>query len=376
MLKLPMRHPFIFSNLSLLLLLLLTTAAFPQARAALPSDEKKVESEMNSEDDGSVDKNKPELHADDGIPLEAAPEPPPTMAPPPPPEMKAEEPPNPPQKEPEPEIHPVQEAPLTYDGTTRATTSGRGEPLFDWSKHRGEQEVEHPFRERGLIRITKDREYIYKVKESEQKHAMSFRAGLFHPSRLANPDAPKQDSGRTFDENYSQSNAPAFMLTYEWQLWQTPIGKWALQVGSGAFIAQGNGHFVVTGSTSPNQGLTPREVFTFLLVPLNIGPVYRLQLFHRQMVVPYAEGGGTLFSFAELRDDNKGPKAGGSIGAYAAGGLALNLTYFDALSRIQLDREYGINAVYLTAEFRQIVSITQRYDFTSNMVNGGFLMEY
>jgi hypothetical protein len=46
------------------------------------------------------------------------------------------------------------------------------------------------------------------------------------------------------------------------------------------------------------------------------------------------------------------------------------------MSAIQLDREYGINRVYLTAEFRGIVSITQNYDFTSNLINGGLLMEF
>jgi hypothetical protein len=332
----------------------------------LPTDEKKIEQEIDDEDDGSptvnAQPNANELHPDDGLPLTDVP-PPPEMAPPA-------------AKDAPPEPQPVQQDADTYDGTTRATKSGRGEPLFDWSKHQGEQEVEHPFRERGLIRITKSREYLYKIDETEQKHAASFTAGMFHPGNLSNPDAAGE-VGSTFDDNYQQSDAPAFTVTYEWQFWPSAIGKWGIQAGSGAYIAQGNGHFVVhDGATNPNAGLTPREVFTFAVIPLNLGVVYRLQMFHRQMVVPYGLGGGTVFSFAELRDDNKGPKFGGSLGAYFAGGVALNLTYFDALSRIQLDREYGINAVYLTAEFRQIVAITQRYDFTSSLVNAGFLMEY
>lgn len=279
-------------------------------------------------------------------------------------------------KEEPPPVMRTEETPITrptepeYDGTTRATHSGRGEPIFDWSKHQGELEVEHPFRERGLIRITRDRDYIYTVKESDQSRAMSFRGGLFHPDRLENPQDAGQP-GATFDDNYEASNAPAILMTYEWQFWPSAIGKWAFQVGSGFFVAQGHGHFV----GGVNAGLTPRETFTFLMIPLNVGMAYRMQFWHRQMVVPYAEGGGSVLSFAELRDDNHGPKAGGTLGAYFAAGGALNLTYFDPMSRIQLDREYGINAVYLTAEFRQLITM-QKYDFTSNMLAGGFLMEY
>lgn len=247
-------------------------------------------------------------------------------------------------------------------------SASSGEKIFDWSKHQGEREVPHPFREKGLIRITRDKDYIYKVDESDQKRAFDFKAGMFDPQNLANPE-----TGVTFEENYQQTQNPAFMINYEWQLWHSPVGKWGIRAGTGAFVAQGNGHFA---SNSANAGLIPREVFTFILVPLNVGAVYRLQIWHRQMLVPYAEGGGTLFGFAETRDDDKPPKFGGSTGAYFAGGVALNLTYFDALSRIQLDREYGINAVFLTAEYRHVESIQKSYDFTSDLVNAGFLMEY
>lgn len=330
--------------------------------AASSEDETTIEQEIDQEDDGSPDGPM------DGLP-ESEVTPPPAFDEPLSPET------SPPATAAEPEQEPqlLHDEPA-YDGTTRATQSGQGEPIFDWSKHQGETEVPHPFREKGLIRITKDREYLYKVNESPQSRAFTFHVGLYHPNELANPDNPGQ-VGATFDENYQSSNSPSIMLDYEWQLWKSPVGKWGLKVGSGLFVAQGNGHFAA-GSGNPNAGLTPREVFTFALVPVNVGAVYRLQLWHRQMLVPYAEGGGTLFGFSEFRDDNKGPKFGGALGAYFAAGGALNLTYFDPRSRIRLDREYGINAVYLTAEFRQIISITKRYDFTSNLVNGGFLMEY
>ncbi len=243
--------------------------------------------------------------------------------------------------------------------------------VFDWQGKDNEQEVDHPFYEKGLIRIDKDRKYIYKVDESEQKRAISVRMGFLELVNLENPDQAGQ-AGASFDENYDASNAPAVLVDYEWELFKSPLGKFNLKAGAGAFYAQGNGHFV----SGTNENLEPREVFTFFAIPLSAGAVYRMQIWHNQLLVPYAEGGGTAFGFAEFRDDDKGPKFGGAPAAYFAGGGALNLTYFDALSRIMLDREYGINRIYLTGEYRAYVGLSQNYDFTSDFFNGGLLMEF
>ena len=256
-----------------------------------------------------------------------------------------------------------------YDGSERATSSSSGEPIFDWSKHKGETEVQHPFAPKGLIRVTKDLTYVYKTEEIEQTRAMTFKAGVFDPSRLSNPDEAGLP-GANFSDNYA-ATSPALMLDYEWQKWRGALGKIGLRAGGGLFLVQGHGHFV----GGVNAGLTPKEIFTFVTVPLNVGLVYRMNFGRRPMFVPYVEGGGTIFTFGELRDDNKAPKLGAAFGAYAAAGVGFNLTYFDAMSRIQLDREYGISAIFLTAEFRELIAFS-RYDFTSPLINGGFCMEF
>jgi len=244
-----------------------------------------------------------------------------------------------------------------------------GEKIFDWSKHENETTVKHPFAEKGLIKIGKDKTYYYKVKESEQKRAASFHIGVYDPSNLSNPDS---DFKASFYDNYDQSQNPAVIFEYEWQGWQSAIGKFGIRAGTGILVAQGNGHF----ASGVNQALTPREQFTFFALPNTLGAVYRMHLFHRQLLVPYAEGGGLAWTFSEFRDDNKAPKFGGALGAYGAVGVAFNLTYFDYLTRIQLDREYGINACYMTAEYRHVFTLSQRFDFTSDYFNGGFLMEF
>lgn len=254
------------------------------------------------------------------------------------------------------------------------TSGDTGDKIFDWRKHRGETEVAHPFAEKGLIRISKDGAYWYKVKETVPKAAMSLQLGLINPTLLRNPDAPANATNDSFEENYDQTQNPAFLISKEWHVWTGALGKLGIRAGSGAFVAQGHGHFA--GKNNINGDKTPLEIFTFVAMPNSLGVVYRAQFTDRPLFVPYAEGGVIGFTFAEVRDDNKPPKFGVSAAGYAAAGLALNLTYFDYLSRIRLDHEYGITAVFLTGEYRRIQAITTRYDFSSDFINGGFLMEY
>lgn len=238
--------------------------------------------------------------------------------------------------------------------------------IFDWSKYQNATEVPHPFAEKGLIRIDKNRNYIYRVDESEQKTAAAVRFGFYVPQNLVG------DADATFEDNYDQTDTPAVLVDWEWQLWRSPIGKFGATLGGGVYVAQGHGHF----SGTVNRDLVPREIFTFAVIPMDFGAVYRMHIWHKQLVVPYATGGGTLFGFTEFRDDDKPPKFGGALGAFYAAGAALNLTYFDNISRIQLDREYGINAMYLTAEYRGVVALSSKFDFSGDMINAGFLMEY
>ncbi len=324
--------------IALLILIPYATEAAPSRLLAQAESKAKVESEWTAEDEDIEDEDE----EDEEEPLPAQAE----------------------------ELKPAPKAEVTPETPPRPS-SASGKKIFDWSKHQGQREVPHPFAEKGLTRITKEGEYLYKVDESNQHRAAAFRIGIFNPTNLENPDQAGQ-VGATFEENYDQTNNPAIMFDYEWQLWRTAIGKWSLKAGTGIYVAQGNGHFV----SQVNQGLTPREIFTFWAMPNSVGGVYRAQFFDKQLFVPYGEGGAIAFAFGEFRDDDKPPKWGGAFAAYFAGGLAFNLSYFDALARAQLDREYGINRVYLTAEYRQIISITQTYDFTSSLINGGFLMEF
>lgn len=224
--------------------------------------------------------------------------------------------------------------------------------------------IHHPFAKKGLMRITTERDHIYDVKRSEQKRGTSVRFGFFDPTFLRNPD-----TGVRFKDLYSLGNVPMIMVDYEWMLWRT-FGKMYFTAGTGIFMASGNGRF------QTQTDLTPMEKFTFAVVPLSVGVTWRAQFFDRQIIVPYATGGGTAFGFAEIRDDSKGPKFGGSPAIYGGGGVQFNLNFMDTRSMLNLDREYGINYVWLTVEYRRVQSVSQKFDLSSNLFNAGFLIEF
>lgn len=234
-------------------------------------------------------------------------------------------------------------------------------------KKEGTRYINHPNAEKGLIKITKDKTYIYKVETSPQTRASSVRFGLYTPTELEN-----EETGTGFEENYDDNSMPMVIFDYEWQIWRGALGKFGLTAGSGLYVTNGHGRFK---NPSLNPGLEPKEVFTFILLPNAVGAVYRMQFMDKQIIVPYASGGGLAFVFSEIRDDDKGPKFGGAFGAYAAGGIALSLNFLEPSSMFDLDREYGINSVYLAAEYRYIVGLST-YDFTSDMINAGLLVEF
>ena|GEM_PF-1221952 len=266
---------------------------------------------------------------------------------------------------------PKKSTPVVSDSNTSDTTPADSHPYFDWSKHQGETEVQHPLAEKGLVEITKDRTYIYNVKQKEGHHSGSLHIGLFNPTNLHNPDSNDRSN---FSDNYNNGSNLLLMFDYEWQLFRIGIGKVGFVLGGGMFFAQGHGHFLNPSSLPAGQQ-TPPETFTLMVFPINVGATYRMQFWDRQMIVPYGAGGATLYPFTEIRDDGHGPKFAGSAGIYFAAGGALNLTYFDKFSALSLGRQYGINRVYLFGEFRETVNVA-RYDFGGPMINFGFTADF
>jgi hypothetical protein len=225
------------------------------------------------------------------------------------------------------------------------------------------QYIDHPWSEKGLIKIEKSGVYRYKTTESPIDAAFSIRAGTFDPVNLENPDADV-----AFGEIYNPTSGPMLLLDYELRFLKS-FGKMGLKLGGGLFLTSGRGVF------EEDPTVQALERYTFVTVPLTAGLIYRAQYFDKQPIVLYAEGGGMAIPFLELRDDGNGTKVGGSYGLFFAGGLQVDMALFGAEDIMNLDREYGINRMWLQVEFRSQINLG-KFDFSGNIINAGFLFEY
>lgn len=231
-----------------------------------------------------------------------------------------------------------------------------------------EDRVKQLGKEKGLFKITKKNEYLYQVKKTPQKNGFSFRFGSLNLSNLENSAV-----GYTYDDIYGGGTSVLILADWEWQFFKK-LGKLGLKIGSGISFSQGSGKWA---PTSPNfgTGREPREKYSFYLFPNNVALSYRADYFNKQIIVPYGEAGFDYFTFAEVRDDNKF-SYGGAMAWHVAGGLAFSLNWLNPSAMIELDKEQGINNIYLVAEYRIITGLDSEFDFSDNVINGGFFIEY
>ncbi len=216
------------------------------------------------------------------------------------------------------------------------------------------------------VQILASGETYYKTDVSPTRASMSFRAGIITKPEIINPD-----NGNSFEDVYGSSVYPMINVDYEWRL-TSSIGRLGLKVGSGIMVASGKGKF--KNASRANE--VPEESFTFALFPNQVALNYKFQYSDTQLIVPYVEGGGGYFTFAEIRDDGKKPKFGAAPVAIGAGGIAVLMDRFDPKAIRQLDADYGINHIWLTAEARGIFGLHNTLDFTSQSFNLGFIADF
>ena len=218
------------------------------------------------------------------------------------------------------------------------------------------------------IRMTTSGEYYYGFKSSPSDASASLRFGYFGPPEIVNPSNNKK-----WEEIYSDENIPTLFIDYEWMLTRG-VGILGLKASSGVFVGQGKGQFAVADPDRANREAI--EKYSFVMFPNIASVIYRFQYADGQIFVPYAEGGAGYFTFAEIRDDGTSPKFGGAAVAVAAGGFSFLVDWLDQQSVRQLDNDWGINHVWLSAEYRLIQGLNKEYDFTSGIINAGLRMEF
>ena len=223
------------------------------------------------------------------------------------------------------------------------------------------------------IEIKGNGEFKYATEESPTSATASFRFGFFGPPApgLENDSA---DHKVTFQDVYLKDQYPVLFFDYEFPLTRK-VGHLGIKLGSGIFVASGNGVFQTTDPARRSNDL-PLEKYTFLMFPNQLTAQYRFQYNDTQLFVPYVEGGAGYFTFMEFRNDNASPRIGGALTTVAAGGLNILLDSLDRDAIRDLDIEYGINHVFLSLEARAIVGLNKNYDFSSTIFNAGFMMQF
>ncbi len=214
--------------------------------------------------------------------------------------------------------------------------------------------------------ITQDGEFLYPVETSDFTGAGGIRFGMMAPPNIVN-----SSNGLTFKDIYGGAEVPALLFEYEYPLTQA-IGRIGIKGESGFIATSAKGRF----KNPARVGEIPEERFTFLMIPLQATVIYRFQFADDQWIVPFVEGGGGYFGIVELRDDSKAPKFGGSPVAVASGGVNILLDWLDRQAVRQLDADYGINHVWLSLQYRQIVGLKEDLKISSNMITAGFTFDF
>ncbi len=251
---------------------------------------------------------------------------------------------------------------------TEQSGSSGAKRVFRRTSKGGVEYIHHPQAANGLLAITKEGAYIYKTKESREYNTTG-------AVRIASMNSPKIESadGTTYDTMYKDGQQPIFMFDYEWQP-LTKYGKLGLQAGLGFLYSSGQGRFISNDASL--SGKEAKEKYTFLAIPLNFGVVYRLEFLNRQWLAPYVAGGGTYVAVAEFRDDGKSPVMVGTPGAYGAAGMLFNVSAADRETAFVLSSEYGIANLWVSLEYRLLQTVSEDFDFSSNILGAGIVVDY
>ena len=257
--------------------------------------------------------------------------------------------------------------PKTAPGTDAPSKASKtGEYLYEGAPKQytpsGRAGIEAP------VSVSKLNEFQYATEVTPQTNSISVRLGAAQPPNLQNPD-----NKFTYEQIYGDGYMPVILGDYEWRL-TSSIGRLGLKAGSGIMVSQGNGRFKTNNALRTE--VLAEERMTFITFPNTATLIYKFQYAEKQIIVPFVEGGAGVFTFAEIRDDNRKPKFGAALAGVAAGGLNFLMDWLDERSVRNLDNEYGINHVWLTTEFRYVAGLNSEFDFSSSVINAGFMVEF
>lgn len=181
-------------------------------------------------------------------------------------------------------------------------------------------------------------------------------------------------NGAKFSDVYSNSSVPGVVIDYEKPIFRK-LGIWSLKA-TGGLIVHTNGRGRFGDTTRIDYSSERPEKFTFFSFPLALSAQYKFQYADQQVLVPYAYSGLGYFGFMETRDDGGKAKFGAAPVSISGGGLQLLLDKISRDTFITLKRDYGIDHFWLIADFRAVIGINKEFDFTTQMMTAGVLVEF
>lgn len=228
----------------------------------------------------------------------------------------------------------------------------------------------------GLVKIDKDGVYIYKPEAQNVKSSSHLRIGVVSNPSLESEVCDENNQNCqviNFNDIYEGASGMGFEYLYEYYFFTetgTQFGKFGIQTGLSMSYAQGNGRLV------SNLNVQSIEKFTFLTMPLFAGGIYRFEYRDRQILVPYAGGGGVYTILAEKREDKNNIKGIGAPGFYGFAGALLNISALDRDLGSDFESEYDIKNLWLSGEFKFISVQADAFSLENGYVQGGIGFDF
>ncbi len=177
---------------------------------------------------------------------------------------------------------------------------------------------------------------------------------------------------RPYKTVYGEGWQPDVQLTYEYRPFyvHSLLSGIGFLGGAGFTSVRGKGQFAYVS----NFGNESNIRFSFLSVPVYVGPVLRLYLV--DWFVPFVGAGAGALGFYETRSDRKPSARGYSWMYWMNGGVNIGLDWMSQRSTWERFDDSAVKHLYLTVEYQRFQTISGLVDATISGVNAGFLYEF
>jgi hypothetical protein len=176
-----------------------------------------------------------------------------------------------------------------------------------------------------------------------------------------------------YETVYGNGWVPDFTLHYEWRPFTSSfLKKFGLYSSAGASFTKANGIFNFTDNGAFDSH--SRTEFKFIVLPVNVGLIYRFSLF--DFMWPYFGAGPSAIGFVETRNDKQKGHHGYDLGYWFLGGVAFGLDWMSPSASWNQYETATIKHSYFTIDYSYLESVAGGLvEFTVDGVQLGFTFE-